>query len=182
MYAAIDCETTGLDGVNCQILAFHCILDNLVDPIDQLPSFNYLFHWDQFWAEPKAMVMNHALLKRISDGEGKKPEQFAETFIQFLYSHNWPSPLVVAAKNPRFDVEFLEEYEIPIHYRLLDPTMYSLRKEDPKPPSLRTCLERNGIDPTGLHTETRDALAIVQLMRKHLLAKPFSFGVTNDQS
>jgi oligoribonuclease (3'-5' exoribonuclease) len=185
-----DIETTGLDPSWCQILEIGAVIDNLEDqlPIEKLPKFHcYVVH-DKIIGEPYALSMHAEVLKRIAK---RDPGYFyydisevAEIFYQWLSKH-YPGCEVgsiinrsqeigkvnFAGKNfASFDLQFLEKVPhwdawVKYHRRVLDPTIWHLKKGDISMPDTKECLMRAGIKREISHTALQDSMDVVELLR-----------------
>ena len=70
-FLSIDIETSALEPENGDVLSFAAVLEdteNLV-PVDELPSFYFVFKHDKIKGEPFALNMNKTLIEQISKNE-----------------------------------------------------------------------------------------------------------------
>lgn len=164
-YLAVDFETTGLTK-NHQPLTFCGILDTLGSkiPIDKLPKFEYKFAWEEMTVQRIAGKMNSGLLMDVFNGLGSDPKSFAFSLIRFLEENGVTGKVTIAGKNPAFDAQWLP----PIYeFRMIDPAIWYMEIADERVPGLATCLKRAGLEVGNLHDASYDAMAIVQLIRRH---------------
>ena len=182
-YVSIDLETTGLDPSYCQILEMGAVIDDWESPIEKLPTFHcYVVH-DRIVGQPYALQMNQKILYDIA--EMKTPNNFIEPENVGIHFYRWLTlnnisfvqrNVLPAGKNfDAFDRQFLNRLpnfsdDIVFTHRSLDPGMlYFDPYTDDGPPSMQTCLERAGLEPTVTHRAVNDAMDVVKLIRYKFL-------------
>lgn len=167
-------------------------------PLKELPRFHtYLVKLaGVYHGEPLAMALHTKILRRIAEREegytytqsGRLGREFGNFLLENGYENvvdgNLYVPagytpqvegVVVAGKNFNgFDMRFLRrllhfETHIRFHHRALDPMPLYALSTDPSPPSMKTCLERAGIEKEVAHTAVEDALDVIRLLRVKLL-------------
>jgi DNA polymerase III epsilon subunit-like protein len=185
-YVSIDVETTGLDPEVCQILEFAAVIEDteLATPVEDLPKFHRCLKHRVIVGEPIALQMNAKLIASLASRGAETsgwvdPSELGRQFGRWLVDHEFPlaSPtdfyvrVIPAGKNfASFDKLFLENLVgfnayVKFYHRTLDPMMLYVRREDVKPPDLRTCKERAGLPGTVAHTALEDALDVIRLIR-----------------
>ena len=185
-FISIDIETVGLDTVNCDILEFGAVLDDLGNPLplENLPKYHTYFIKDKYLGEPFALAMHQEIFKRISERrEGYtylSAEKFGYSFKKFLLDNGYLTEkdritVNVAGKNfSSFDLQFLKNKtdfckHIQVSARVLDPAILYYQKGDIRLPGLGLCLERAGFENIVKHCALDDALDVVKLIRKKML-------------
>lgn len=184
-YVSIDIETTGLDLINCDIIEFGAVLDDLSNPLplEQLPVFHTYFSKDKFLGEPYALSMHKEIFLRIAERkEGYtyiSAEKLGNQFKQFLLKNGYNLEkdritINVAGKNfSSFDLQFLKnktDFCKHVHpsARVLDPAILYYERGDERLPGLSTCLKRAGFEGNVSHCAIDDALDVVKLIRAKL--------------
>ena len=187
IYASADLETTGLDRVNCDIVEFGCVLDDLMRPevpISELPVFHCYNVLESYKGQPYALSMHPTIFRRIAEKEegytycynGKLGKLFREFLIENKVeeSDNGKIHLTFAGKNfAAFDMPFiqnhtdLENHRIKIKHRMIDPGTLYLRQDDDSVPGTEECLRRAGLDENVAHTAVDDSKDVIRLIRKH---------------
>ncbi|MFW6172505.1 MAG: hypothetical protein ACOC5T_02055 [Elusimicrobiota bacterium] len=191
-YASIDIETTGLlkrtdNCLNCDILSFGCVLDDLKNPqpIKELPRYHCYFVNDIYKGEPYALSLHSEIFRRIAERSPSynyiRPNRFGSVFKNFLIKHGYSAEhdrvtINVAGKNfAVFDYPYLmEKTDINKHVlmrrRFLDPGILMLDFEnDEAIPSMKECLMRIGIDREVNHTAIDDAIDNILVIRNYFL-------------
>lgn len=180
-YVSIDIETTGLDPESCQIIEFAAVIDNWLDPVDKLPTFQtYVRHW-KIQGEPFALAMNSAILKEIANCKQVEFEPPFTTekllltqFAKWLRDHGIdPLDIQPAGKNfASFDRQFLQKLtgyrsHVKFKHRTIDPAMfYWTPGEDV--PNTEECKKRATVHSKRVcHRALDDALDVVDLVREH---------------
>ena len=182
-YVSIDLETTGTDPATCQILEIGAVVQELGG--EELDRYSVILQYEQLTGSPYALWLNHELIKKISKGEGLRPDIAFRDFHTWIgghygSGHTWEEEgreygsglLVVAGKNVAgFDIPFFKHYYPSIanlfHRRTLDPCVLYMRSDDIIPPSLSTCLERAGMSNVVTHNAMEDAEQVRDLIEHH---------------
>ena len=150
MYVSIDIETLGLKPEYCDIIEFGAVIDNLRDPIEDLPKYHVFLrppqrkikgktHGARFYrGEPFAMAMHAEKLKWIANEEKGytylESEELGAHFAKWLIKNGYKSQfswqesvkIIAAGKNfASFDWRFLRrllnfECYVNIHHRVHD--------------------------------------------------------------
>ncbi len=188
-YISIDIETTGLNPERHHILEFAAVIADTEKniPAEEFPSFKRLILRTNLTGEPYALVMNHEILKEISEciENAKRGEQITRdivhesnlesAFKQFLIENqifegygDYKTKINVAGKNfANFDKLFIDKlFRLNYSSRFLDPAILYAEKTDKRLPDLKTCLERAGIEKSVSHRALDDALDVVRLIQK----------------
>jgi len=178
-YISIDIETTGLDPDYCQILEIGAVIDNWIDPIEQLSRFHCYVLNDQLVGEAYALSMHPVILRRIATQE-KGFNYFQPSHIAFEFKlwleinglYPLKKHLNVAGKNyGSFDRQFLSKLPnwksfIKTRHRYIDPgNLYWDPVIDDGLPNMKTCMEQAKIIGEVPHTAVGDALIIIKLIR-----------------
>lgn len=114
-YVAIDSETTGLDIEKSQILEFAAIYDDLETPVEKLPYYHTLVHYDCVeYGEFQALSMNKELLFQLSRPHKAQPpakvfEGLVSGFVDFITEHQhliktFEDSGFIEGKNPDYRV------------------------------------------------------------------------------
>lgn len=185
-YISIDCETTGLDIDNCNIIEFGAVIEDTNDllALDKLPTFHrYLLPPEgtgRYTGEPYALSMHSEIFELIATkAEGINPLHLGSDFFNWLKEQGLVKkegdPITVAGKNfPSFDLQFLRKLRrfsppVRFNHRFIDPAMlYWQPLTDSRLPNMETCLERAEIEKPVLHTAVDDALLVIELIRYHM--------------
>lgn len=198
IYCSIDIETTGLDRKKCDIIQFAAVLDDLTNPqpIEKLPTFLAYLPSSIFTGEPYALSMHPEIFRKIADAKKNKVEydekenayylsiyDLPVAFRNFLTKNNVPEDpktgsisLNIAGKNAAmFDLPFLKKkikdwQRVYFKHRVLDPSILYYEPGDRELPDSKKCMERAGIKGEVSHTALEDALMVVRLLRRKLLA------------
>jgi len=191
-YVSIDVETTGLDWHTCQIIQIGAVIDDLVTPIEKLPTFNCYVTHDILRGEPFALSMHAEIFRQIAEAESADMDvagdgtpiycanQVTSEFIPWLSNHGLRPliPFSIAGKNyAAFDRNHLSNIPgwdagVIMNHRFIDPgSMYFRPGIDPRIPSLSECLRRAGLPPYVKHTALEDALDVVRLIRHKMFDK-----------
>lgn len=166
-------------------------------PIAELPRFQCYISHDRIEGHPMALAMNERIIGKIANRSAYPEDKFMDlgylrvALEGFLISNGFLDSKEIEANNSapigakimkpsvtcagknfaKFDWPFLETAGIfwnwtPRH-RVLDPVTMYLRWEDEKPPALKDCLERAGINPKRFdaHTAIGDCEAVIALLR-----------------
>ncbi len=186
MYVSIDIETLGIDPDTCDVIEFGAVIDNLEDPIEDLPAFHCYLTKDNYKGEPYAMSMHPKILNRIAKRE--KGFQYVpqdlldEVFFCWLADSGYCTikksvkksvEIVVAGKNfSAFDHRFLRRIpnfgnQVKFHRRIVDVgSMYYNPYEMAFPPSLDDCLIRcPGVTKKVEHNAVSDARDVIRCLR-----------------
>lgn len=154
-------------------MSFCGILDYVgnTEPIESLPRFHVRFIWDSWTIHYVAQEINHLLIERLVkrdfDASYIQPSDFKAKLNDFLSGQCNLGKITIAAKNPEFDNGFLKALGFnAAEYRYIDPAILYLRSKDARVPGLATCLQRAGLDASGIHNEVFDAESVIRLMRK----------------
>lgn len=195
IYVSVDCETSGLDAENCQILSFGAIIEDTTKklPFKDIPKFHAILLHDIIQGEPFALNMNKDLIglineyqissentkKALEEVEGVfvRPEYLAYKFREFLGKNGLDYvpralKLNIAGKNfATFDKLFLDKIVdwdryFKIHQRIIDPTiLFTDWQNDEELPNLSKCKQRAEMPNTVAHTAVEDAWDVIQLLR-----------------
>ena len=183
---ALDVESTGLSPVDSQMLEICGIVFDVYGE-GTIATFHEIVNprADTISGNPYALAMNAGLIQKISDGQGTPGELVSERFDLFLQSNFGFERVVIAAKNPSFDISFAHTLghrtfpddkswqtkdvnpAIRFHRRTIDPAILYMQKGDSAPPDLKTCLLRAGIEQGPEHEAASDAMAIVNLVQHY---------------
>lgn len=195
-YVSIDLETTGLDPDKCQVIELAAVIDDLVTPLEELPTFRYLVKEPVYRGEPYALSMHAALFREIATRVMLAPNPYKlwsrnEDMVQtedrltgclrkWLKAYGvTPALFLAAGKNfAGFDARFMRRLPgaagFAWEHRVLDPGPLYMLPTDTIVPSTSTCLERaeaQGMEthniPGDPHTALHDALMVCALIRNH---------------
>jgi hypothetical protein len=184
-YVSIDIETTGLNPDTCQVLELGAVIDDLVTPFCQLPTFRYRVKREQYTGEPYALSLHSKLFEDLAildynydnpnDIIGHEKNLIVHFACWLGRNEIRPRDFVAAGKNfAKFDASFLQRLpkadKINWHHRVLDPGfMYTLPTDKIMPPT-NICIARAGIDvseiPGSPHSAIHDALVVCALARE----------------
>lgn len=184
-YVSLDIETTGLDSRNCKVIQVAAVVDDLITPVGQLPSFSAFIGWENLPFEPYALKlhMQTGLLQRYFMDNNK--DTFSNTmnalsrFLDVHYRlHDSKERRTFAGKNlAGFDLPFLkangggdsftENLLKTIRHRIIDPaTSFTNFFTDTAPASLDDCKRRAGINNGSVSHDARDdAYDVVNVVR-----------------
>ncbi len=185
-YASIDIETLGLDPNTCDVIEIAVVLEDLVSPVESLPSLSFCVTYpdDNYKGNAYAMAMpsNVEILKAI--GNRHSDEGCDKTFIPvdcvdeymfgFFNRYGLFDKILAAGKNfSGFDLPFLKSIGVGnkgsktrFHHRTVDPgSLFFNPKVDDVPPSLDVCLERSGINKSVDHLALNDAIDVIRVLR-----------------
>ena len=188
-YASIDIETLGLDPNTCDVIEIGVVLEDLVSPVESLPSLSFYVTYpgDNYKGNAYAMAMNVGILNAI--GNRHSNEGCDKTFIPVdcvdeymfgffnrhgLFNKTQTQKILAAGKNfSGFDLPFLKSIGVGnkgsktrFHHRTVDPgSLFFNPKVDDVPPSLDVCLERSGIDKSVDHLALNDAIDVIRVLR-----------------
>lgn len=185
-FVSIDLETTGLDAEKCDIIEVGAIIDDWLFPLEEPPIFHCYIVKNNYCGQAMALSMHAEIFRRIA---------IREEGYTYLYPSELPNALghwmkengayqidpenpdrepraVIAGKNfGMFDDRFLrklknfDEY-VKYHHRLIDPAMLYWRPwEDSRPPGLKKCMERAGLEGEVEHTALEDAKIVAKLVQ-----------------
>lgn len=110
-YAAIDCETTGLNLYRDQVLEIGVVLDNIKNRVEKkdlysyllnLPVFHCYINHNRIQGHPKALAMNAKILSYIADYESTNAYSFTESRINYSYENY--SEYIKAVENKRLAI------------------------------------------------------------------------------
>lgn len=183
-YLSIDCETTGVDPENCEILSIAAVLENTECkniPVEELPHIHIIVSKDFISGEPYALNMNKDLVEIITKGVDERLVyecNVGVVFRQFLLEHNIdPLKIKVAGKNfNSFDKKFLEKLfektwvtknsQFRFHHRVLDVGSVMVDfKNDDWIPNLEQCKQRAGVEGIVTHDALEDARDVIRVLR-----------------
>lgn len=176
-YVSVDIETLGLDPDQCDIIEFGAVIDDMISPIEDLPTFHcYVIQEDNnYQGEPYAMSMHSKILKRIAEREKGyfyvPSDLLDESFADWLALEVDPiEKVTLAGKNfASFDLPFLKNVKFGerslYHHRILDVGSMYVTKKDQEIPDLKECLRRAGIDKEINHTAVDDAIDVIRCVR-----------------
>lgn len=191
IYTAIDIETTGLYPGTHQILEFGAIIEDMVTPIENLPTFHKYVLSKSYNCQPTAIIMNIEIMKKINQYDWMLPEDDPQqpfpfvredllvgTFLKWLKSYGIieneesPNAFNIGGKNViGFDLPFIRKLpygtKIRTKHRSVDPAiLYFDPTRDADLPDLQTCLDRAGIEKIVTHTAIEDSIDVIKLVRK----------------
>ena len=181
-YVSIDCEMTGLNVEDHDILEFGAVIDNLADPqpIEDLPRYHCYFVKDTYSGSAGALAMHPIIFNRIDKREAGytyiSPMKFGNHFKTFLLEHGFSEKsgrVVINAAGKNFgrkDAAFLEKHtDLHKHVRirtcLMDPAILFYKEGDTSLPGLEQCKKRAHIYGEVAHTAIEDALDVIKLLR-----------------
>lgn len=190
-YFSIDCEMTGLNPENHQIIEFGAVFVDTVKNIKL--TFTRIVMHSEYTGEAYAINMNNRIfdtLAGLEKDDDKKaymdywrivsPGQLVNAFYEFIctcgieQNKDKSYTINVAGKNfASFDQKFLEKLpkwnkKIKISSRILDPgILYVHWDEDERLPSLGECKKRAGRSEVVSHNALVDAMDVVELLEEH---------------
>lgn len=184
---SIDIETTGLDSREDQILEIGAVIDfDGKMPVENVPAFRCFVKHDRIMGDAYALQLNNGILRQLAGVDELttvvlEPQEAVEGLYRFMRL-NMPEGVkkfTPAGKNfAGFDRQFLtnlhplfKSHVLPLlGHRTFDPgNLFWIPEIDGYDlPSLETCLERAGMQPTGLHTAVGDAIDVMKLVRYKL--------------
>ena len=179
-YISVDVETLGLNTERHSLIEVGAVFDDLVTPIEELPTLHFYVVKDDncYVGDPFAMSMHQKILKRIAsreEGFTYCPEDCVDDyFYDFVCQHYEKNEKVnLAGKNfGNFDMRVLRRYGFAklwkMSHRFLDPGSMFLQATDDAVPGLDLCLQRAGINKKVEHTAVEDAFDVVRLVRYKL--------------
>lgn len=193
IYVSLDCETSGLDSENCQILSFGAIIEDTTKKLDfkDIPKFHAILLYDRIVGEPFALNMNKDLIglinqyqigdkntrKALEEVEGSflYPDNLFYSFNLFLHKNGLSYnsvKITVAGKNfSTFDKLFLEKLPewnkyFKIHQRVIDPAiLFTDWENDEELPNLTKCKQRASIKGEVIHHALADSWDVIQVLR-----------------
>lgn len=177
---SLDLETTSTDPEWGQIIEMGAVIDDLNDPkpFEQIPKFHcYVVH-EKYTGSSVALSMNSTILKKIAEKQVGyyyfTIDEIVSVFNEWL-KENYPGypeeKVNFAGKNfALFDLQFLKKLEgwddeIKYRYRILEPAMLFLKKNDKHLPDSQECLNRSGIGGEVSHTALQDAMDVIKQLR-----------------
>lgn len=184
-FISIDIETTGLDPETCQIIEIGAVIDDWLEPLRNPPTFHCYVKQDMYRGQPMALSMHSTIFRRIATHENGfdywYPAEAARQLGYWMkangaYTIDPMNPdrearAVVAGKNfASFDDKFLRKIphfdeNVKYHHRILDPTMLFWNPlTDTKPPGMKTCMKRAGLEGEVAHTALEDAIIVAKLI------------------
>lgn len=184
-FVSIDIETTGLDPETCQIIEIGAVIDDWLEPLCNPPMFHCYVKQDMYRGEPYALSMHATIFRRIATQEKGfgygYPGEVAKQLGTWMrengaYQPDTDNPTrearaVVAGKNfASFDDKFLRQLphfdeHVKYHHRILDPAMLFWDPlTDTKPPGMKTCMKRAGLEGEVAHTALEDAIIVAKLI------------------
>lgn len=174
-YASIDIETTGLDDSFCQMLEFGCVLDDMIMPIEDCPTFHCYIVRERYVGQPYALSMHAAIFRRIADlvpGYNYfTPQEAFDKFEAFLFANGftWKGLNIVGKNFGSFDRNFIlrDWPHFKSRHRILDvgSSFFNPIYDHDGLPDLKTCMERVGKTGVVAHTAVEDAYECVSLIR-----------------
>lgn len=190
-YFSIDCEMTGLNPENHQIIEFGAIFVDTVK--NTRKSFTRIVIHPEYIGEAYAINMNNRIfdvLAGLEKDNDKKaymeywrintPGQLVNAFYDFIGAcgiepnKDKSYTINVAGKNfASFDQKFLEKLpkwnkKIRISSRILDPgILYVDWNKDERLPSLGECKKRAGMNEVVSHNALMDAMDVVDLLEDY---------------
>jgi hypothetical protein len=197
-FIALDLETTGLIHEKDQILQIGVVIGDFKTPrVEDLPSWETVIAHERIEGHPYALMMNAALIEQIAKRDKFPDVLFSpdcksayHTMFSFLTEHGFRAEsdgkihIVVAGKNAAgFELPFVNatQNDGPVWrnrfqavHRVFDPGPLYFQHGDSKPPDLKTCLARAGIEKEVAHTGVADALDVVRLLR-------FKYGMESNE-
>lgn len=175
-YCSVDIETTSLNLQEGQILEIGLVVDDLKNPkpLESLPKL------DIFLSHPKIYGDLECIALHLRTGFWEAYEKAlkisiieAESLIKSFFVENFGyDKITFAGKNVvSFDLKWLlfyfkDSFEEIASHRAIDVGFSFMQPEDETIPSLKTCLQRAGIDGGKEHFALNDALNVVKLIRK----------------
>lgn len=180
-YVSIDIETTGLDLDSCQVIEVGAVIENWIDPVEELPRWHCYVDQGTFKGQPYALGMHKDIFWKIADRpEGYQilwPGDVGRLFALWLDDYGFnPKKLLVAGKNfAGLDRPFLCTLKrfnehVTFRHRVIDPAMLHWNPwTDETPPDSETCMKRSGIEGDVAHTAIEDAIAVIKMVRAGIM-------------
>lgn len=175
-FLSIDIETTGTDSKKDQILEVGMVYVDTLQHPSTWKEFRKVITHKRYEGDAFAIAMNGRLFQEIADNTSEdiiNSNDLTSEIYNFLNFtcdiRKWKDKINIAAKNPNFDLSFLnkvnafEHYNI--HRRLIDPAiLYVDFINDTELPNLSLCKERAGLNSIVTHNALDDAWDIVLLI------------------
>lgn len=180
-YLSIDCETTGLNPENCQVLSFAAVIEDTSKPeiaVEDLPYIHLIIRRDFIQGEPYALNMNKDLIDIINKGEDERlveEEMVYHHLMDLLHNNDidFTSSINVAGKNfSGFDKKFIMSLprfrggNIKFSHRVLDVGSVLVDfQNDEWIPDLEECKRRAGVKGVVTHDALEDARDVIRALR-----------------
>ncbi len=174
-----DCETTGVNPVNNDIIQIAGIIENEGEEIDNFNIRMQPFSWEN--VEQKALDVNKITIEQLK--EFPEPniayQELTSIFDKHIDKFNKEDKFIVCGYNVRFDIGFLKEFFIKnndsylFSYlgRIKDPMhiidyLRTLNKIDVKSSKLSDVCDYFNIDIGNAHDAMADIVATKKIMEK----------------
>lgn len=174
-YASIDIETTGLDDSFCQMLEFGCVLDDMIRPIEECPTFHCYIVRERYVGQPYALSMHAAIFRRIADLTPGfnyfTPQEAFDKFEAWLFANDftWKGLNIVGKNFGSFDRNFIlrDWPHFKSRHRILDvgSAFFNPFYDHEGLPDLKACKDRVGLPGDVAHTAVEDAMDCVKVIR-----------------